>query len=226
MGSSLAAHALREGARLAWRGAQSGRHAGCVGESMTTRSPIRTLRLVAPDGSARIQVHVHCPARQRSVDLGRCITCPRAVSLDTVDVEGRRAIECNVAEPPRARHVDAATVGEVMCLETVCVSSDALLGEVKWLAPARACVVNGTGSLCGLLDLAASPPSPDDARTPAAEAMVAAVQVREDATLDDALHAMVRAHVRVLTVTRDDGTVVGLIDDLAILRWFAEHRES
>jgi hypothetical protein len=37
---------------------------------------------------------------------------------------------------------------------------------------------------------------------------------------------MVRAHARVLTVTRDDGTVVGLIDDLAILQWVAKHRES
>ena len=193
---------------------------------MTTRSPIRMLRLVASDGTARIHLNVHCPVKQRAADLALCITCPRAVSLDTADAEGHRAIECNVAEPPRARHVDAATVGEVMRLETACVSSDALLGEVKWLAPTRACVVDATGLLCGILDLAASPPSRDDAWTPVTEAMVAAVQVREDATLADALHAMVRAHVRVLTVTRDDGTVVGLIDDLAILHWFAEHRES
>lgn len=193
---------------------------------MSTRSPIRTLRLVAPDGAARIQLHVHCPVKERAADLEGCVTCPRAVSLDTVNAEGHPAIECNVQEPPRARHVAAATIGEVMRLETVCVPSDALVGEVKGLVPPRTCVVDATGSLCGILDLDTLRPSPDDVWTPVTEAMVPAIQVREDATLDDALHAMVRAHVRVLTVTRSDGTVVGLIDDLAILHWVATHRES
>jgi CBS domain-containing protein len=197
-----------------------------TGESMRTRSPIRALRRVAPDGTARIQLHVHCPVKERAADLEGCTTCPRAVSSDTVDAEGHPAIECSVREPPRARHVAAARIGEVMRLETVCVPGDALLGEVKGLVPRRACVVDATGLLSGILDLDALHPTPADAWTPVTEAMVPAVQIHEDATLDDALHAMVRAHARVLTVTRDDGTVVGLIDDLAILQWVAKHRES
>jgi CBS domain-containing protein len=195
-------------------------------EAMSTRSPIRARRLVAPNGMASLQFHVHCPATERAANIAGCAMCPRAVLLDTVDADGHPAIECAVGDPPRARRVVTAMIGEVMRLETVCVRSDALLGEVKGLVPARACVVDATGTLRGILDLDALSPSPDDAWTPVTDAMVPAVQVREEATLDDALHAMVRAHVRVLTVTRDDGTVVGLIDDLAILHWVAKHRES
>jgi CBS domain-containing protein len=194
---------------------------------MTTRSPIRTLRFVALDGATRIGLHVHCPMEQRSADLERCSVCPRAVSLDTVDAEGHRAIECNVEDASRARGVMSAMVGEVMRLDTACVASDAMLGDLRGLVPGRTCIVDETtGVLRGILDWDALRASPDDAWIPVTDAMAPAVQVREDTTLDDALRAMVRAHVRVLTVTRDDGSVVGLVDDLAILHWCAEHRGS
>jgi CBS domain-containing protein len=220
-------HVLREDARLAPRArAPRGGMRDAKGESMITRSPIRALRRVAPDRTARVQLHVHCPVKERASELQGCTTCPRAVSLDAVDAEGHPAIACDVGARPRARHIAVATIGEVMRLETVCVPSDALLGEVEGLVPARACVVDATGLLAGILDRDALCPSAADAWTPVTEVMVPAVQIHEAATLDDALHIMVRAHVRMLAVTRDDGTVVGLIDDLPILHWVAKHRES
>ena len=146
------------------------------------------------------------------------------LSFDTVDAESRHAIECSVADPPRALSVASASVGEVLRRDTVCVSSDALLGEVKLLGPGRACIMGKAGALRGVLNLDASRASPCDAWMSVTAAMVPVVRIREEATLHDALRAMVRGHARSLTVMREDGTVVGVVDDLAILHWCVEHR--
>ncbi len=193
--------------------------------AMSTRPAIRTLRVVSPDGTSRLELHVHCPVQRRASDLEVCTQCPRAISLDTVDIEGRPAIECAVDDPEGAADLTLTRVGEVLRLDTTCVSSDAVLGEVRGVAPlGGACVIDSEGALLGVIDFDRNVASPLAAFAPVTESMVRSVCIPEDATLADALHLMVRTHARSLTVTRSDGTVVGVVDDLAILRWCARHR--
>src|SRR5271166_3096097 len=64
---------------------------------MAERLPVRTRRILAPDGSQHVSLYVTCPRRLGSTDLETCKVCARAQ-----DVTGR-VVECSPDAPAGTR---------------------------------------------------------------------------------------------------------------------------
>ncbi len=188
---------------------------------------------IAGDGKAEVERVVYCPAREHTVGLPVCETCPRFVDLqDAHDGQSVRCVPEIGAERIKREQIlpqldlqDVALrvpVGEVMTRLVVCVNPDTLADAVRAILVETELpcvpVVSDDGLLVGIVThhtLLAGGPAPT-----AGNLMGAAVlSVPESAPLAHAIATMAQAGVTVLPVLANDGSVVGAVSALEALRF-------
>lgn len=188
---------------------------------------------LAADGKAEVERVAYCPAREHTVGLSVCETCPKFVEL--VDAHDGQSVRC-VPEIgtrrikrelilPQLDLQDVALrvpVGEVMTRLVVCVNPDTCVDAVRAILVETELpcvpVVSNDGLLVGIVThqtlLAAG------AGLRAGELMAAAVlSVAESAPLAHAMATMAQAGIMVVPVVADDGSVVGAVSALEALRF-------
>jgi CBS domain-containing protein len=177
---------------------------------------VRTLEVVASDGSRARGRSVYCPRREHSTDVEVCRVC------EHLKGETAEAITC--APPDVTRTVGlAVSAGSASSDAIVCACADVPVKELlaalppdPWALP----VVDGAGHFLGFL-------SRERLRTSelpwqvavAADLMVdSSLTVHETMSLRAALELMVHHRARVVALVDDEGTVRGLLTDIEALR--------
>jgi CBS domain protein len=192
--------------------------------------PVRSLLILERDGRRERALRVLCPRRHASIDTRVCTTCSFAhrVSEAAVTCAASGIPEGPESAPDRPLVLgpDALSlrtpVGAVCALHSVAVRVDMPIAHARKLLDRHAVVVVLTADdrVHGVLS-AAEPP---EGLTALVELESRTRELPESAPLIEAIELMVHRHVRLVSVTADDGHFVGLVADLDVLRWVARRR--
>jgi CBS domain-containing protein len=178
------------------------------------RLPIVTRTVVGPDLAFERTLQVFCPMHERTVALESCVECPFCAAFDAAD-DRPPSVACKF-ETVSGR--PALTLGSVLARSALCVRADAL-GEVGHALAAFGVVpiVNERTQLVGVLDATNRTTHPLSHGRLATEHALG-----EGASISEALATMARRRIRQLIVVAADGTVLGIVEDLALLRALKE----
>lgn len=195
---------------------------------------VRTRETLEPGGTVVAADTVHCPRREGSATVEECLVCPACTGLEH-DAEGRYVVchygdEPATADLPRRRRRrptdgDRTPLSAVMSNDLVCVSPDLPVEQLVSLLVDRGFggvpVVDGDGKPVGVVsksDLIAG------AHTGVVRdiMMPIAFTMPESASLSHAAALMAYENIHRVPVIAADGTVVGIVSSMDIVRWVAE----
>ncbi|HEU5060291.1 MAG TPA: CBS domain-containing protein [Kofleriaceae bacterium] len=196
--------------------------------------PVRTRETIEP-GSTATTSTVHCPKRDAAATVKECLLCPNCLELATTEHGQCVICEIDPAEdvsspPPRRRarrpsESDRTPLSAVMSGSTLCVSPDLPIRELLAVLIDRgfsgAPVVDSTGKAIGVVsrtDLL------DDGRDGLVRdiMMPIAFTLPESASLSHAAALMAYENIHRVPVLGIDGSVVGIVTSMDIVRWVAE----
>jgi CBS domain-containing protein len=200
------------------------------------------------EGEADIRHTVRCPSSHRVVNLGTCEDCPHLERIQR-DTSGPQAVSCTPQsepagatrderfEPLLAPLLEHTRVDELMTRDVYCVGEEVRAEELAKLFAARKVsgmpvvdederlvgVVSRTDLLCCPNDAEDLPVlHPERTRATAEELMnPSPVVVHEGATIPQAAAVMASARVHRVLVVSSEGTVVGILTTLDVVRWVA-----
>jgi CBS domain-containing protein len=195
---------------------------------------VRTRETLEPGGTVIAGETVHCPRREGSATVEECLVCPVCSGLES-DAEGRYIV-CHyqdeaTGQPPLRRRRRRPTDGDrtplsaVMSADIVCVSPDLPIEQLVALLVDRGFggvpVVDPHGKPIGVVsksDLIAG------AHTGLVRdiMMPIAFTMPESASLSHAAALMAYENIHRVPVVAADGTVVGIVSSMDIVRWVAE----
>jgi len=187
--------------------------------------PIRTRRVLGEGGRRGVTLTVFCPRRTASLPLDVCAECPR---LGGIDLEGDApVVRCapGVDEAP-------AMIGALVRPAVICVEEHAELRSVDGPLAAETVVpvVDARDRYIGAIVRGRAPTqrAPRDlaeavlrGRLDACDVMDHLPPVHERDGLVDAAASMIASRSRSVVVVDANRVVVGVLDDLALLRAFA-----
>jgi CBS domain-containing protein len=220
---------------------------------MTEVLPIQTHEIIGTGGARARALRVFCPSRTQSVDLETCMRCPHLESVSEVPEARGACIACTPPTTPAAKpsvgralessfaHLAATSlVGGIVGSHVTCVEPDVSMVWIDEEFGRRGVqlfpVVEPSRRLLGFVwrgdllrprwQLALSDPR-DSLRAGAlaVEVMDKRVfSVRESDRVTEVVRVMTVDRARTVAVLAEDDTVVGLVSDLDLLRWFAATR--
>ncbi len=202
---------------------------------MSSRPPlpnkiaVHDRRVVLAGGQLAEESVVDCPRRAAPAHLDTCVHCAAYDGMSHDGARARSYVVCQVAETPVAvATTGAAQVAEIMATSVLCVRDDVTLADVRTALVREAArsvpVIDVQRRPIGMISasdlLADRPPGARaaDAMTPMAFSIPARATIAQAAAL------MAFEDVHQLPVVSDDGTVIGLLTALDVLRW--EARQS
>jgi CBS domain-containing protein len=179
--------------------------------------PIVTRTIVGPDLALENTMHVFCPMHERALALDVCVGCPFCAALDAGD-EGPPTVTCRFE--PAARE-DRPVPSRAVAHSVLCVRADAVgaMGRASssvGIIP----IVNERRQLVGIADAgsrAALPTEHNEGAVPHA--------LDERVPIAEALATLARRKARRAVVVAEDGTVIGVVEDLALMRLLKERAE-
>jgi CBS domain-containing protein len=178
------------------------------------RLPIVTRTVVGPDLAFERRLQVFCPMHERTVALESCVECPFCAAFDASD-DRPPSVACNF-EAASGR--SALPLGSVVSRSTLCVRADALAEVGHALATIGVVpIVDERDKIVGVLDASTHTIHPLSHGRTAME-----YTLGESASISDALAMMARRRIRQLIVVAADGSVVGIVEDLALMRALKE----
>jgi CBS domain-containing protein len=194
---------------------------------------IRTRETLEPVEGKSTHGTVHCPRRGGTATVQECLLCPSCLGLATRG--GERQVVCELDEqvsgnPPRRRRRrptegDRTPLTAVMTGDLVCVSPDLPVAELVALLVDRGFsgvpVIDSDGHPLGIVsksDLIEG----DRSGIVRDIMMPIAFTMPEHASLSHAAALMAYENIHRLPVVADDGTVVGIVSTMDIVRWVAE----
>jgi CBS domain-containing protein len=194
---------------------------------------IRSRETIEPDGTVSTLEIVHCPRQESSVTVEECLGCPACAGIETNE-DGRHLVcehdDASLGAPPRRRarrptDGDRTPLSAVMSGDIVCVSPDLPVASLVELLVDRgfsgAPVVNSAGRPIGVVsksDLV----SGDRAGVVRDIMMPIAFTLPESASLSHAAALMAYENIHRVPVIAADGTVVGIVSSMDVVRWVAE----
>lgn len=195
---------------------------------------IRTRETIEPGPAVSTSGTVHCPRREGAVAVKECLGCPACLGIEMGEA-GRHLIcqyedESPGVEPPRRRvrrptDGDRTPLSAVMSGDIVCVSPDLPVQSLVLLLVDRGFsgvpVVDSAGKPIGVVsksDLVVG----DRAGVVRDIMMPIAFTLPESASLSHAAALMAYENIHRVPVVAADGTVVGIVSAMDIVRWVAE----
>ena len=189
----------------------------------------RTREVIDARGRTVKSLRFFCPLQQRSLTPASCAKCPRVIRVEP------DRVECDL---PRATLVPS--VGMVADRRVVCVRPEVEIEHADQLCERERAlflpVVEGHGLFRGVLwrrDLRKRPSRPGDLLAGIRQVLrvedamdTRPLGIDEHAHVLDAASAMRTERTRSLVVTTLKGVVVGVLTDLALLRWMAASRHA
>jgi len=191
---------------------------------------------------------VRCPSSHRVVSLGTCESCPHLERIER-DTSGPQAVSCTPQPEPSQSAPDArfepllspllehTRVDELMTRDVFCVGEELSAEELAKLFVTHGVsgmpVVDEDERLVGVVsrtDLLRAPSDAEDTpvlhpertRASAEELMnPSPVFVPEGTTIPQAAAVMASARVHRVLVVSSEGTVVGILTPLDVVRWVA-----
>lgn len=217
-------------------------------ENQGVSLPVHRVATRLGEGDEEVRWTVRCPATRHVVELETCAACPHLEHIQR-KAAGPEALHCHPKEessshspgeafdpllPPLLEHTG---VSELMTRDVYCVGEEMLAEELAELFATRkvsgAPVVDEDGRLLGVVsrtDLLRAPEDeehppvlhPERAGATAAELMnPAPLVVREDVSIPYAAAVMAASRVHRVLVVSSEGTVVGILTALDVVRWVA-----
>jgi CBS domain-containing protein len=197
--------------------------------------PVRSRETIEPGGTSRAVSTVHCPKRDAAVTVKECLLCPSCLQL-VMSEQGQLVIceldrsETAASSPPHRRarrpsESDRTPLSAIMSGNTVCVGPDLPIRELVTLLVDRGFsgvpVVRSDGKPIGVVsrtDLL------DDHRDGLVRdiMMPIAFTLPESASLSHAAALMAYENIHRVPVIAADGSVVGIVSSMDIVRWVAE----
>ncbi len=201
------------------------------------------------EGEADVRHTVRCPTSHRVVNLGTCESCPHLEHIQQ-DTSGPQSLSCTPQpepsgppspnerfEPLLTPLLEHTRVDELMTRDVFCVSGELRAEELAQLFVTRGVsgmpVVDEDEQLVGVVsrtDLLRAPNDAEDTpvlhpermRATAEELMnPSPVVVSEGTTVPQAAAVMASARVHRVLVVSAEGTVVGILTPLDVVRWVA-----
>lgn len=212
--------------------------------------PVHRVSTELGEGDSEVHWTVKCPASQHTEDLRSCEVCPHLQAIQR-DEAGPQALSCTprrspppVSPPSQAFHpllpplLEHSRVGELMHRDVHCVGEELSAEELARLFATHQLsgvpVVDEDERLVGVVsrtDLLRAPEDeeevvpvlhPERAGATAAELMnPAPVVVREELSVPQAAAMMAAAHVHRVLVVSAEGSVVGILTTMDVVRWVA-----
>jgi CBS domain-containing protein len=215
--------------------------------SMTTDNPptddriqlrIRARRTLDASGELSVASRVFCRRQARHVALGTCMDCTQCDAIVSshvfcLDPEGARADVVHlparlprISDGPLPPVADRMPISAIMTSDVVCVRSDVAIEDLASLLTERKIsgvpVVDAAGEPVGVVsksDLVRN----GHRRGTVADIMTGVtLGLPEWSTIAQAAALMAYEGVHRLPVTGSDGTVVGIVSAMDILRWTAQ----
>jgi CBS domain-containing protein len=192
---------------------------------------IRSRETIEPGRTVSSSGTVHCPRRDRAATVEECLGCPACAGI-AEDQDGRHVV-CQVedaSETPRRRarrptDGDRTPLTAVMSSDIVCVSADLPVESLVTLLIDRGFsgvpVVSSVGKPIGVVsksDLLAS----GHGGLVRDIMMPIAFTLPESASLSHAAALMAYENIHRVPVVGADGSVVGIVSAMDIVRWVAE----
>ncbi len=196
---------------------------------------VRKRETIDPGPATSQSGTVHCPHRDAAATVRECLLCPSCIGLEQTDQGTVVVCELDPAEtasgPPARRRARRPTDGDrtplsaVMSADIVCVSPDLPIESLVSLLVERGFsgvpVVDSGGKPIGVVsrsDLL------DNHRSGMVRdiMMPIAFTLPENATLSHAAALMAYENIHRVPVVATDGTVVGIVTSIDIVRWVAE----
>lgn len=197
--------------------------------------PVRSRETIEPGLPPSTVATVHCPKRDTAATVKDCLLCPSCIQLSSTDRGQCVICEIDAAEvvsaaPPRRRarrptDSDRTPLSAVMSANTVCISPDLPVQQLVTLLVDRGFsgvpVIDSTGKPIGVVsrsDLL------DDRRDGLVRdiMMPIAFTLPESASLSHASALMAYENIHRVPVIGLDGSVVGIVTSMDIVRWVAE----
>ena len=197
--------------------------------------PVRSRETIEPGGGTVTVSTVHCPKRDAAATVKECLLCGSCIQLATTE-QGEHVIceidpsEAVAAAAPRRRarrpsQSDQTPLTAIMSGNTVCVDPDLPVGELVTLLVDRgfsgAPVVASDGKPIGVVsrsDLL----DPERGELVRDIMMPIAFTLPESASLSHAAALMAYENIHRVPVIGVDGTVIGIVTSMDIVRWVAE----
>lgn len=184
---------------------------------------IRTRYVVGPEGTRSVSLSVFCPQRGHSTPIDTCEKCPRLARIDVRD--DPRTVRCAPDAPHAPGHEKA---GDLVRASVLCVRNDVPAASVA--SDDRASnvipVVDSEDHYIGAIVLgraSSRPPPRDEAAavlrgaTLAEDVMDRTAPVKEGDDITTAAARMATGRARSVPVIDEEGRVVGILDDVALL---------
>lgn len=178
--------------------------------------------IVGSEGAHARSSSVFCPYGECSVPFETCKACERFSELSPAAPDRPAAVVC-AKEIGRFRVQSSPRAGELMNPEALCIRDDVRVDELKNVGlpeTSSTPVVGPLGELVGMVrprDLGARKRSATVAEVMTGRSAAA----MEQASVSEAAAIMAGKRVRRLPILALDGSVIGVVDDLQLLRWIA-----
>ena len=165
---------------------------------------------------------VHCPETGASVELEACVRCERFECIRLDGERGLLAVRCR-ADPGRP---DVSTpLGDLVARVTHCVSLDTHVDAIRGLflehGISGAPVLDGRGRAMGIVSKTDLLQRHHGCR--ARDVMMPLVfSLADTATVGQAAALMAAERIHRVVVTTRDGSLLGIVSSLDVMRWLAE----
>ncbi len=193
-----------------------------VRERRTSEVAVLRREIVDTDGRSRQALQVFCPRDVRSMPRDACSTC----ALYQGDRDGGAYVKCG-APPVDGPASSVSSIAEStplgLAMESVrCVAADVPASQVVLVMQrGPVIVVDERGAPLGLAVASGLPPP-----APGGTSVARIPVVEEREVLAKALNAMAASHGRHVCVVDREGVAIGLISDIAAMRWLARRRAA
>lgn len=204
---------------------------------------IRTRRTLAASGETSITSSVACRRRAGDVPVHTCLTCPHAAALISLP-DGAAHLYCRDPEAAEADvlhlparvaplHVapsqslaDRMPVSVIMSADVVCVRPDVSIAALTVLLIERGIsgvpVVDAAGAPLGVVSKTDLVREPGSALTVSDIMTSMTFALPETATIAQAGALMAYEGIHRVPITGSDGSVIGIVAALDVLRWMAK----
>lgn len=195
---------------------------------------IRRRETVEPGPTVKSTGTVHCPRRESAATVKECLGCPACAGVESSE-EGEHLMceyhDDSAGPEPRRRRARRPTDGDrtplsaVMSGDIVCVSQDLPVDTLIDLLVDRgfsgAPVVDSSGKPVGVVSKS-DVVTGDRAGLVRDIMMPMAFTLPESASLSHAAALMAYENIHRVPVVSADGSVVGIVSAMDIVRWVAE----
>jgi CBS-domain-containing membrane protein len=211
-------------------------------EDDTVPLRIRTRRTLAADGNTSIARSVPCRRRAGDVTIDTCLACTHGQALITTP-DGMSLLYCHDAEraaadvtglparvPPQdgagsRSRADQTRVSGIMSTDVICVRAGVDVAALTELllehGISGAPVVDASGVPLGVVSKTDLVAAPDTGLTVCDIMTCLTFALPENASIAQAAALMAYERIHRVPITGPDGSVIGIVSTLDVLRWMA-----